>query len=207
MIPGVGLGRLLYEFAKLGYKAQGNEFSYFMLLTSNFILNCTNKKEEYEILPLIHSFSNVFWEDAPFKAVKIPDENLMEELSKSTGEMSMVAGEFVEVYKNQPEEWDSIVTCYFIDTASNIIEYIETIYKILKPGGLWINFGPLLYHYSEMEKECSIELSWDEVKHLITKIGFEIKKEEIRESSYSTDCNSMLKTVYRCIYFTAVKVK
>jgi carnosine N-methyltransferase len=203
----VGLGRLLYEFAKLGYKAQGNEFSYYMLLTSNFILNCTNKKEEYEILPLIHSFSNVFWEDAPFKAVKIPDENLMEELSKSTGEMSMVAGEFVEVYKNQPEEWDSIVTCYFIDTANNIIEYIETIYRILKPGGLWINFGPLLYHYSEMDKECSIELSWDEVKHLIEKIGFEIKKEEIRESSYSTDCNSMLKTIYRCIYFTAVKVK
>lgn len=178
-----------------------------MLLSSNFILNCTTKKDEYEILPLIHSFSNVFWEEAPFKPVLVPDENLMEELSKSDGEMSMVAGEFVEVYKDQPEAWDSIVTCYFIDTANNIVQYIETIHKILKVGGLWINFGPLLYHYSEMEKECSIELSWDEVKYIIQNIGFELKKEEIKESSYSSDKNSMLKTIYRCIYFTAVKVK
>jgi carnosine N-methyltransferase len=207
LLPGVGLGRLLYEFAKLGYNAQGNEFSYFMLLSSNFILNCTTKKDEYEILPLIHSFSNVFWEEAPFKPVLVPDENLMEELSKSDGEMSMVAGEFVEVYKDQPEAWNSIVTCYFIDTANNIVQYIETIHKILKVGGLWINFGPLLYHYSEMEKECSIELSWDEVKYIIQNIGFELKKEEIKESSYSSDKNSMLKTIYRCIYFTAVKVK
>jgi carnosine N-methyltransferase len=87
----------------------------------------------------------------------------------------MVAGEFIEVYGNQLGQWDSIITCYFIDTANNIIEYIETIHNILRPGGVWINFGPLLYHYSEMENECSIELSWDEVKFSIEKFGFEIK--------------------------------
>ncbi len=207
LLPGVGLGRLLFEFAKAGYTAQGNEFSYFMLLSSNFILNCTTKKDEYEIQPLIHSFSNVFWEEAPFKSVKIPDENLLEELKNSKGEMSMVAGEFVEIYKKQINTWKGIVTCYFIDTANNIFQYIETIHKILQVGGVWINFGPLLYHYSEMDKEISIELSWDEVRHIITSIGFEIKKEEIKEACYSSDCDSMLKTVYRCIYFTAVKVK
>ena len=202
------MGRLLYEFAKQGFKAQGNEFSYYMLLCSNFILNCTTKKEEFEIQPFIHSFSNVFWEDAPFKSFKVPDENLMEELSKNPeGEMSMVAGEFIDVYKKQTSSWYSVVTCFFIDTASNIIDYIETIHSILKVGGLWVNFGPLLYHYSEMEKECSIELSWDELKHIISNMGFDIKKEEIRECMYSSELDSMLKTVYRCIYFTAVKVK
>jgi carnosine N-methyltransferase len=208
LLPGVGLGRLLYEFSKLGYRAQGNEFSYFMLLSSNFILNCTSTSDEFEIQPLIHSFSNIFWEDAPFKTFKIPDENLYEELSKNPeGEMSMVAGEFVEVYKNQKDSWFSVVTCFFIDTAHNIIEYIETIHSILKIDGLWINFGPLLYHYSEMEKECSIELSWEELKVIIKNIGFEIRKEEIREAVYSSEVDSMFKTVYRCIFFTAVKVK
>jgi carnosine N-methyltransferase len=208
LLPGVGLGRLLYEFAKLGYKAQGNEFSYYMLLSSNFILNCTSTKEEFEIQPLIHSFSNVFWESAPFKSFKIPDENLLEELKKNPdGEMSMVAGEFVEVYKKQYQTWYGVITCYFIDTANNIINYIETIHKILKVGGVWINFGPLLYHYSEIERECSIELSWDELKFIIINFGFEIQKEEIKECTYSSDLDSMLKSVYRCIYFTAVKVK
>ena len=33
------------------------------------------------------------------------------------------------------------MTVFFIDTAHNIIDYIETINKILKPGGVWINLG------------------------------------------------------------------
>jgi carnosine N-methyltransferase len=204
LIPGAGLGRLLFEFCKAGFKAQGNEFSYFMLLASNFILNCSSHPEEFEIQPLIHTFSNVFWNDAPFKPILIPDELMTTD--EPHGEMSMVAGEFVEVYSKQTASWDSVVTCFFIDTANNVIEYIETIYKILKPGGVWINLGPLLYHYTDNESECSIELSWDEVKHIILGIGFEIKNEEIRECYYSSDIDSMLKTVYKCIFFTAVKI-
>lgn len=70
----------------------------------------------------------------------------------------MVAGEFVEVYSKQAginfilnaiAKWDCVVTCFFLDTAHNVMEYIECISKILKPGGLWVNLGPLLYHYSE----------------------------------------------------------
>lgn len=98
LIPGAGLGRLVYEFAKLGYKSQGNEFSYFMLLSSNYILNCTNKKEQYEIQPLIHSFSNLFWENSALKSFKIPDECPADFLNENS-DMSMVAGEFVEAYK------------------------------------------------------------------------------------------------------------
>ena len=39
LLPGSGLGRLVFEFARLGYRAVGNEFNYFCLLSSNFILN------------------------------------------------------------------------------------------------------------------------------------------------------------------------
>ena len=39
--------------------------------------------------------------------------------------------------------WDCIVTCYFIDTAHNVIAYIENISRLLKPGGYWINLGKL----------------------------------------------------------------
>jgi len=42
-----------------------------------------------------------------------------------------------------PDTWDCVVTCYFIDTAHNVIAYIENISKILKPGGYWINLGKL----------------------------------------------------------------
>ena len=208
LVPGAGLGRLMYEIAKLGFKSQGNEFSYYMLLCSNFIFNNTTKKDEFVLQPFIHSFSNIFNEETPFKKILIPDENLGEELSKTdTGEMSMVAGEFCHVYKDKINFFDGIATCYFIDTANNIIEYIETIHNIVKIGGLWVNFGPLLYHYTENENEISIELSWEEVKHIIIGYGFEFKKIETVKATYSTNKDSMTQRIYNCIFFSAVKIK
>ena len=38
-------------------------------------------------------------------------------------------------------EWDCVASCFFIDTAHNVIDYLERIHTILKPGGFWINFG------------------------------------------------------------------
>ena len=208
LVPGAGLGRLMYEIAKLGFKSQGNEFSYYMLLCSNFIFNNTTKKDEFVLQPFIHSFSNILNEESPFKKILIPDENLGEELSKTdTGEMSMVAGEFCRVYKDKINFFDAIVTCYFIDTANNIIEYIETIHDIVKLGGLWINFGPLLYHYTENESEVSIELSWEEIKHIITGFGFEFQKIEFVKTTYSSNKDSMSQRIYNCIFFNAIKVK
>lgn len=37
--------------------------------------------------------------------------------------------------------WDAVCTCFFIDTAKNIFDYLERIYAILKIGGVWINMG------------------------------------------------------------------
>lgn len=34
--------------------------------------------------------------------------------------------------------WDAVVTCFFLDTAHNIVEYIEIISRILKDGGVSI---------------------------------------------------------------------
>lgn len=39
LTPGCGLGRLSWEIANMGFVSQGNEFSFFMLVTSNAILN------------------------------------------------------------------------------------------------------------------------------------------------------------------------
>lgn len=39
LVPGAGLGRLAHEFARRGYNCQGNEWSLFMLIASNFVLN------------------------------------------------------------------------------------------------------------------------------------------------------------------------
>ena len=47
----------------------------------------------------------------------------------------MSAGDFLEVYKDAYGTWDCVATCFFLDTANNVLAYIEAISNLLKPGG------------------------------------------------------------------------
>lgn len=92
----------------------------------------------------------------------------------------MVAGEFVEMYSQarQAKGWDCVVTCFFLDTAHNACEYMACINHVLRPGGIWVNFGPLLWHYSDNNNEMQIELSWEELRTLFPKFGFNLRREQ-----------------------------
>ncbi|KAI8376960.1 N2227-like protein-domain-containing protein [Blakeslea trispora] len=208
LVPGAGLGRLAFDIAKAGFSCQGNEFSYHMLFASHFVLNRLTKPQEYSIYPFIHSFSNITLDEKQLAPVMIPD-TLPANLPP-TVDFSMVAGDFVEVYgsqENNEAAWDVIVTCFFIDTAKNIIEYMEVIHKALKPNGVWINIGPLLYHFEDSTTgESSIELSLDQVKQVAQKIGFEFKKESMIPTTYTSNPDGMLKYVYNSAFWTAVKL-
>ena len=203
LTPGAGLGRLSWELAKRGYASQGNEHSFFMLIASNFILNRIYTKEQFTIYPFIHQRSNIVARRDQLRPIKIPDV-LPSELPQDA-DFSMVAGDFSEVYNAQPNTWDCVATCFFIDTAKNVFEYIATINKCLKMGGLWVNYGPLLYHWAEMDGEFSIELSYDELREVILKMGFEIVSESLKNCTYTGNSKSMLQIVYKCISFTAIK--
>ena len=196
--PGSGLGRLPYEIAKIGYNAQGNEFSYHMLLGSYWLLN--SEENEVPLFPFALNFSNSVSEKSRLRMVKIPDEKP----TKTEGQMSMCAGEFVEVYERQGLGFaDGVVTCFFIDTAKNIMLYIRTIAGMLRHDGIWTNLGPLLFHYAEQDDAISIELSWEEIRGLIEKY-FEIVEEEWpRKCVYSGNREGMLSTEYDCVFFVA----
>jgi hypothetical protein len=115
----------------------------------------------------------------------------------------MCAGDFVEVYGSDPGilgrvrgvccvrvhvwpiscvvgTWDSVVTCFFLDTAPVVLSYIRTIFSILKPGGYWLNVGPLLYHWQGDSGDVderygqSVELSYEEIRFAMCAAGFNI---------------------------------
>ena len=204
LVPGAGLGRLVFEAAKLGYNCQGNEFSLYMLFASNFILNQVASRNCITYYPWVHQFCNVLKSSDPTRPVKFPDVSPHELPSNSS--LSMAAGDFLEVY-TVPDYWDSVLTCFFIDTAHNIIAYIEKISEILKPGGYWINNGPLLYHFADVPGECSIDLSYEDIRRVITDdFKFEIVEENTDgQSHYIRNQCSLLKMTYNCIYFVARK--
>jgi len=205
LVPGAGLGRLAYDITKLGFSTQGNEFSFYMLLGSNFILNCMSEPNQFRIYPWIHCFSNTERAEDQTEPVDIPDV-LPGNIPENTN-FSMVAGDFVEVYSvsSYKEYWDGIVTCFFLDTARNILEYLEVMSKILKPGAVWINMGPLLYHFEDLLSEPSFELSLEELFEAAEKFGFTIKEKRRIETTYSSNQKCILQYKYNCSFFVAVK--
>eukprot|EP00566_Odontella_aurita_P013787 CAMPEP_0113572344 /NCGR_PEP_ID=MMETSP0015_2-20120614/26039_1 /TAXON_ID=2838 /ORGANISM="Odontella" /LENGTH=440 /DNA_ID=CAMNT_0000475359 /DNA_START=153 /DNA_END=1472 /DNA_ORIENTATION=+ /assembly_acc=CAM_ASM_000160 len=241
LVPGAGVGRLAVELASRGYEVQGNEFSLHMLLASDFILNggCTPQRP-YAISPWLLETRNVLKASDPFRKILVPDidpaavmgfvthgsEN--EDLS-SPPEFSMAAGDFVSIYgsPNEASRWNGIASCFFLDTAPCVVEYLKVMFDMLKEGGVLINFGPLLFHWSgpplrpddisfedykskhsHLDERYfkSIDMPYDGVREVLLQIGFEIV-EEITDlpALYTADSRSMMGTEYQCVYFVARK--
>lgn len=214
-------------------KCQGNDFDLFMLFTANFILNACNKT--MPIHPWIHSLCNNVSHSDATRTVMFPDLSAQEVLARTPPAMikdrdfSMCAGDFEDVYspeKQSPDSWDALVSCFFIDTAPNILSYIRQIHYLLRPGGVWLNVGPLTYHWADPYSELtpgagpgadgmadmgdprygiSIELSWEEVRFAMNKAGFEIEREEFLQCTYSSNDRSMHRAYYNCVHFRARK--
>jgi len=207
LVPGAGLGRLAFDIAKVGFECQGNEFSLFMLLTSNFVLNkCMNSVNTFKIYPYIHNFCNNVSDKDQMKSVMFPDidPNSLPEDRK----FSMIGGDFLDVYNDSEylNSQDCVTTCFFMDCAHNICDFIQTIHKVLKTGGYWINLGPLLYHFSDMPGESSIEPSYDCVRGIIADFGFEFLEEEKDiVTTYDQNPASMLQYQYKSVYFVCKK--
>ena len=219
LVPGAGLGRLVLEICAAGYTVEGSEVSYHQLLTSNYILNCTDDVNQHKLFPWALSFSNHLTRANQLQSVSIPDVNPATYLEASqttlqsdshySDRLSMTAGDFKEVYKQSKyaASFYAVVTCFFIDTAPNLIEYIETIKHCLKEGGIWINVGPLQWHYENDGEPGSFELSNDEVKLLVEKLGFSIEEEHVAVDTvgYMQNPHDMLLNLYRPAYWVARK--
>lgn len=232
LLPGAGLGRLLFGLCLAGCSAEGNEISYHQLLASNWVLNTTQTANQYKLYPFINSFNNHISRSNQLRCVTIPDIHpasaMAQELEegRNIGEMNMTAGDFITSYSSSDSTatFNAVITVYFIDTAPNIIRYIETISNCLKEGGVWINIGPLLWHFEDRNAESeyqaestnsegvdapgSFELTDQEVLELVTSSGFEILSHEILPASvggYIQDPAGMMTSAYKCSHWVARK--
>ncbi len=158
LVPGAGLGRLVFDLCLMGFNVEGNEISYHMLIASSYILNYCPGPGVHTIFPWCHDFSNHKTRARQLQSVKIPDVhpgmtlqglNPEQPLTQKVGEMSMSASDFICLYSDEEHKdaYDAVATVFFIDTAPNLIRYIDTIRNCLKSGGIWTNIGPLLWHF------------------------------------------------------------
>lgn len=235
LVPGAGLGRLVFDLCDLGFEVEGNEISYHQLLASSYILNRTAEARQHTIHPWVQSFSNHASRANQFRAYPVPDVHPATQLATPTrpgGSMSMSAADFLCLYEqeDQRERFDAVASVFFLDTAPNLIRYLRAIRSCLRPGGVLINVGPLLWHFEDnapgnhgrdddgdgdhdpgsssgIADPGSFELTDDEVVALVERLGFDMVRKDPMpvEAPYIQDRESMLRTVYRASSWVAKK--
>lgn len=238
LAPGAGLGRLVFDVCRAGFSVEGNEISYHELMASALVLNHTQKVGQFTIAPFTLSCSNHSSRADQFQTFRVPDVHPSSELGKAgtssvpaSERMSMATGDFCVLYsqEDQKHTFDAVATVFFIDTAPNIIRYIEAVRNCLKPNGIWINLGPLLWHHvSRKDNEegedknnkrreiadagigdpGSVELTNEEMIALVEHMGFTIEKHEARafETGYMSNPRSMLQSIYWPTFWVARKM-
>lgn len=227
------MGRLAFELTRLGYSVQGNDFSLHMLLASDFILNAgiSTPERQLHISPWLLESRNVHNSEDPIRSVQIPDIDPYSIQANDDGtlgpEFSMAAGDFFSIY-NHPKEagqWDCVASCFFLDAVPSVVENLQLIHRMLKPGGLLVNFGPLLFHWSgpamrpddesfeayqhrlnylDPRYLCSVDICYEDLKEIMFNVGFEILEEKTGiKCIYTADKRSMSNMVFRCVSFVA----
>jgi len=125
LVPGAGLGRLVFELCCLGFNTEGNEISWHQLLASNYILNVCPEAKLHALYPWIHSFSNHKTRANHLRSVRVPDIHPGDVLSSvvEPGQMSMSASDFLLLYGNDEHKnyFDAVATVFFLDTVRYII--------------------------------------------------------------------------------------
>jgi hypothetical protein len=166
LIPGSGLGRLAYELSTAGYSVEANDVSISMAAVASKLWNNLAARSR-NLHPFCFDFLvNEVDSGSRYDSVAFPDINV------SPGErLSYTLGDFVTTYgsNQRKDHYGAVVTCFFIDTATNIYEYLAVISSALCSGGLWVNVGPVQWHTNAI-----VQPSGTELKMLVEGFGFEV---------------------------------
>lgn len=208
LLPGSGLGRLGHEVASLGdFEVTVNEWSMYMNVAYRY-LESQHVPGSFAFHPFIDGLSHHATTADLLRKVAAPN------ISPNPSVL-LVEGDFNSAFHDQGGQFDIIVTHFFIDTARNLMAYFDTIKFLLKPGGKWLNLGPLLYGTGPF-----VQLSLDEIVAVIEEMGFsfeeigdecgeptfEGKKIRSTEAEYGFNGKALTKNAYAAQVWVATKM-
>lgn len=144
---------------EVGLEVTINEYSSYMALAYNYLTTLQGNSKTFH--PFIDWWSHHATTTDMQRPVTFPE-------TTPSPSVILVEGDFTKVFVNKKGYFDIIVTFFFIDTAQNLMTYLETIHALLRPGGVWVNLGPLLYGTAPF-----LQLSLEEIMLLSESVGFE----------------------------------
>jgi hypothetical protein len=179
----------------------------FMNVAYRFLQNNTDSSP-FAIQPFIDGLSHHATTSDMLRTVTAPN-------AAPNPSVLLVEGDFNTAFKDQGGSYDIVVTHFFMDTARNLMSYFDTIHFLLKPGGKWLNFGPLLYGTGPF-----VQLSLDEIIAVVKEMGFTFeeigdecgdltfhdKKVRSKEAEYGFNGKALTRNAYAAQVWVARKL-
>ncbi|KAJ5790236.1 uncharacterized protein N7518_007247 [Penicillium psychrosexuale] len=194
LVPGSGMGRLASDLADLGYDVTANELDYGSILAYHLLTNHTTSLHQHTLQPFLTKWTYQANPSSRYSALTVPDH-------WPNKAVKLVEGDFLEMFP-EDGEFDAVVTLFFIDISKNVIDFLSNIHRLLKPGGVWINLGPLKWG-----SHTALQLSAEEVLQLADLLGFDVDYTSRKsiDSLYAEQPETLLKFTYVTQYWSATK--
>lgn len=196
LVPGSGLGRFAVELVRQAQSTEiivdAPELSPMMWLGSKFAVS---RKEVFnsQVYPFLLQFS--YWKRSRDQLEPVPLQ--LEPLKMQSP--NFVCENFLNF--DNGYRYDAVATLFFIDTAQNVLSYIDRIWTMLEPDGIWCNYGPLKWGSA-----AYVEFSIDEMLDYIRSHGWTVLEIWDKGSNrYNGSEKSLLNTRYDLYGWVAQK--
>ena len=212
LVPGSGLGRLAFELAAAGgagFRVTGVEASVVMLSAASALLRLPPEHGPLRLYPFLHDErQNELTAAERFAPVALPDarppSRALHLAFEQADFVSSALRRAKEPRAAEEQRYDAAVTCFLVDAVGQVEDLIAAIHGSLRPGGLWLNTGPLQFH-----EHAAVALPLDLLLDAVRAEGFEVETvEHLPPVAYRSprDGEGMRPMLYRPVRWMARKM-
>ncbi|CAJ1407032.1 unnamed protein product [Effrenium voratum] len=140
LLPASSLGRLAFDVASRGHSVEACEGRLLQWYGMELIRQHSST-EALRPQPFALNTCNRLKFSDNHRATPIPDVDVKDMLPRQR------FGDFTTLYdaSDAKESFDCLLSAYALDLSPNVFRFVRTAAHVLRPGGLWANFGPLAY--------------------------------------------------------------
>jgi len=203
LCPSAQLGRLPFEVQNRGFDCESCEEQALLYFCSEFLRHEGADAEAHRIRPFALETCNRVKANDNVRDINFPEVPVIAASLPRTRLAS-----FTKLYDSSATRatFDAVLTNHCLDTSGNIFRYVRTIAHVVRPGGLWVNFGPLAFEQRGNDEGHGhgVEVSAEELKFAVSHF-FEIKEEAYVSGLYAENARAMMQFQIGCIFFSAVR--
>lgn len=195
------LGRLPWEIQRRGFRCDSCEAKTLQYFGQELIRAQFREVNGHVIQPFAVNTCNRRASKDNTREVRMP-EVAVEEGSLPPNEL----GHFVRLFGGASSlaSRDALVTSFAFEPTTNPLRFLRTVAHVVRPGGAWVNFGPMSYDDDDESRGCGVELSWEELRTAMLHF-FEVKEECVVNAMHAVNARSLMQVEYKCVFFVAVR--